>query len=100
VITEDQVKAALATVIDPAFEADIVTYRILRTFEIQGDDVLVRLDIPTHAYPVTLRRELQQRIEAALKPVGAKRVTGYAWVGMSSRTSTSSPWISNVRRIR
>jgi len=75
VITEDQVKAALATVIDPAFEADIVTYRILRTFEIQGDDVLVRLDIPTHAYPVTLRRELQQRIEAALKPVGAKRVT-------------------------
>jgi len=75
VITEDQVKAALATVIDPAFEHDIVTYRILRTFEIQGDDVLVRLDIPTHAYPVTLRRELQQRIEAALKPVGAKRVT-------------------------
>ena len=74
-ITEDQVKAALATVIDPAFEHDIVTYRILRTFEIQGDDVLVRLDIPTHAYPVTLRRELQQRIEAALKPVGAKRVT-------------------------
>ena len=74
-ITEDQVKAALATVIDPAFEHDIVTYRILRTFEIQGDDVLVRLDIPTHTYPVTLRRELQQRIEAALKPVGAKRVT-------------------------
>src|SRR3569833_459296 len=75
VITEDQVKAALATVIAPAFEADIVTYRILRTFEIQGDDVLVRLDIPTHANPVMLRRELQQRIEAALKPVGAKRVT-------------------------
>ena len=74
-ITEDQVKAALATVIDPAFEQDIVSYRILRTFEIQGDEVLVRLDIPSHAYPVTLRRELQQRIEAALKPVGAKRVT-------------------------
>jgi ATP-binding protein involved in chromosome partitioning len=75
VITEDQVKTALATVIDPAFEQDIVSYRILRTFEIQGDDVLVRLDIPTHAYPITLRRELQQRIENALKPVGAKRVT-------------------------
>jgi ATP-binding protein involved in chromosome partitioning len=75
VITEDQVKTALATVIDPAFERDIVSYRILRTFEIQGDEVLVRLDIPTHAYPVTLRRELQQRIETALKPVGAKRVT-------------------------
>jgi ATP-binding protein involved in chromosome partitioning len=75
VITEDQVKAALATVIDPAFEQDIVSYRILRTVEIQGEEVLVRLDIPTHAYPITLRRELQQRIEAALKPLGAKRVT-------------------------
>ena len=42
-ITEDQVRTALGNVIDPAFEKDIVTYRILRTFEIQGDDVLVRL---------------------------------------------------------
>ncbi|MFT3691896.1 MAG: iron-sulfur cluster carrier protein ApbC [Kofleriaceae bacterium] len=74
-ISEDQVKAALATVIDPVFEKDIVTYRILRNHEIQGDDVLVRLDIPTHAYPLTSRKELQSRIEAALKPVGAKRVT-------------------------
>ncbi|MEO6772021.1 MAG: iron-sulfur cluster carrier protein ApbC [Kofleriaceae bacterium] len=74
-ITEDQVKAALSTVIDPAFEHDIVSYRILRTFELQGDEVLVRIDLPTHAYPITLRRELQLRIETALKTAGAKRVT-------------------------
>ena len=74
-MTEESVKAALATVLDPAFEKDIVSYRILRSFETQGDDVLVRLDIPTHAYPVPLRRELQGRIETALKAVGAKRVT-------------------------
>jgi ATP-binding protein involved in chromosome partitioning len=75
VITEDQVRTALGTVIDPAFEKDIATYRILRTFEVQGDDVLVRLDIPSHAYPLPLRKELQTRIETALKPLGAKRVT-------------------------
>ncbi len=74
-ITEDTVRTALATVIDPAFEKDIVSYRILRMFEIQGDDVLVRLDIPTHAYPVAMRRELQTRIEHALTGIGAKRVT-------------------------
>jgi ATP-binding protein involved in chromosome partitioning len=74
-MTEESIKAALATVLDPAFEKDIVSYRILRSFEVQGDDVLVRLDIPTHAYPMALRRELQGRIETALKTAGAKRVT-------------------------
>ncbi|MEO8552117.1 MAG: Mrp/NBP35 family ATP-binding protein, partial [Kofleriaceae bacterium] len=74
-ITQDQVRNALATVIDPLLEHDIVSYRILRGFEVQGEDVLVRLDIPFHAYPVTSRRELQQRIEAVLQPLGAKRVT-------------------------
>ena len=74
-ITEDSVQKALATVIDPAFEKDIVTYRMVRNTEIAGDDVLVRLDIPTHAYPVPLRRELQGRIETALKAIGAARVT-------------------------
>ena len=74
-LSEEQVKAALAGVIDPAFEKDIVSFRLLRNYEIAGDDVLVRLDIPTHAYPVPVRRELQGRIETALKAIGAKRVT-------------------------
>ena len=88
-ITEDQVRTALGTVIDPAFEKDIVTYRILRTFEVQGDDVLVRLDIPTHAYPLTLRKELQTRIETALKPLGAKRVTVIADVNTAFTAAPS-----------
>ena len=79
-ITEPQARAALATVIDPAFDHDIVSWRILRTIEVSGDDVLVRLDIPTHAYPVPLRRELQTRIETALKAIGAARVTVIAEV--------------------
>jgi ATP-binding protein involved in chromosome partitioning len=74
-MNEASVREALAKVIDPALGHDIVSYRVLRGVEVSGDDVLVKLDIPSHAYPLTLRRELQTRIEAALQPLGAKRVT-------------------------
>ena len=74
-MNETSVKEALAKVIDPMLGHDIVSYRVLRTVEVQGDDVLVRLDIPTHAYPLTQRKELQNRITTALEAIGAKRVT-------------------------
>ena len=74
-VTEASVRAALAKVIDPALGHDIVTYRILRSVEIQGDDALIRLDIPTHAYPQGQRRELVAAVEKACKEAGAKRVT-------------------------
>ena len=74
-ITEASVREALAKVVDPALGHDIVTYRVLRGVEVSGDDVLVKVDIPTHAYPTILRRELNNRIEAAIKAIGGKRVT-------------------------
>jgi ATP-binding protein involved in chromosome partitioning len=74
-LDEAKVKEALAKVIDPALGHDIVSYRVLRNVEVQGDDVLVRLDIPTHAYPQVLRRELSNRVEKAVKDIGGKRVT-------------------------
>ncbi len=74
-ITEATAKEALSKVVDPALGHDIVSYRVLRSVEVSGDDVLVKLDLPTHAYPAILRRELQNRVEAALKGAGAKRVT-------------------------
>ncbi len=74
-INEASVKEALAKVIDPALGHDIVSYRVLRGVEVSGDDVLVKLDIPTHAYPAMQRRELGKRIEDALKAIGAGRVS-------------------------
>jgi ATP-binding protein involved in chromosome partitioning len=79
-ISEPQVREALGTVIDPALEHDIISWRLVRAIEISGDDVLVRVDIPTHAYPLTQRKELQTRIETAVKKLGAKRVTVIAEV--------------------
>ena len=69
------IKEAVGKVIDPLLGHDIATYRVLRNVEIQGDDVLVRLDIPTHAYPQAARAELKKLVEDAAKGAGAKRVT-------------------------
>jgi ATP-binding protein involved in chromosome partitioning len=73
--TEERVKEVLGAVKDPALDADIVAWRIYRNSEIQGDDVLVHVEIPTAAYPQAQRRELATRIETALKAAGARTVT-------------------------
>ena len=74
-ITDAAVRDALAKVVDPALGHDIITYRMVRSTEVQGDDVLIRIDVPTHAYPLAQRRELVVAIEQAVKAAGAKRVT-------------------------
>jgi len=88
-IQETAVREALAKVIDPLLGHDIVSYRVLRGVEVSGDDVLVKLDIPSHAYPVTARRELAKRIEDAVKPLGAKRVSVIADVATAYQPAPS-----------
>ena len=73
--TDAAVRDALAKVIDPALGHDIVSFRLVRAVEIAGDDVLVRIDVPTHAYPLAQRRELIVAIEQAVKAIGVKRIT-------------------------
>ena len=74
-LSDAQVREVLSTVKDPAIDADIVGHRIFTGCELDGDDVLVKVDLPTHAYPQAMRRELATRIETALKAAGARRVT-------------------------
>ena len=88
-MNEETAKAALAKVIDPLLGHDIVSYRVLRSVEVQGGDVLVKLDIPSHAYPTAQRRELQQRIEKALQDAGAKQVSVVAGVATAYQPAPS-----------
>lgn len=74
-LSDKRVKEILQGVDDPALHKDIVNHRIFKSCEVSGDDVLVHVTIPTHAYPQSARAELKQRIEAALKKQGAKSVT-------------------------
>jgi ATP-binding protein involved in chromosome partitioning len=74
-ITEPKIKEALQTVIDPLLESDIVTYRIYVGAEVLGTEVLVKLEIPTPAYPQAQRRELERRVVEKIKGLGASKVT-------------------------
>lgn len=74
-LSKDKVKKILDKVQDPAFDKSIVNHRIYKSCEISGDDVLVNVTIPTHAYPTDKRDELKQRINKALTDAGAKRVS-------------------------
>ncbi len=76
----DRVKAILTEVMDPGLDKDIVKYRIVSGVEVSGDAVLVNVDIPTPAYPETMRRELESRIRAALLAKGARTVSVVARV--------------------
>jgi ATP-binding protein involved in chromosome partitioning len=74
-LTVDSARQALSAVIDPALGKDVIKLRIVSNIEVQGSDALVTVDIPTHAYPQAMRRELTARIETALRDKGAGRVT-------------------------
>jgi ATP-binding protein involved in chromosome partitioning len=74
-ITDAAVKDALSKVVDPALGHDIISYRMVKSVEVQGDDALIRIELPTHAYPLGQRRELTVLVEQAVKALGAKRVT-------------------------
>jgi ATP-binding protein involved in chromosome partitioning len=68
--------------------------------EVQGADVLVSVEIPTHAYPQARRRELTERIETALKDGGARAVTVMQRVVTAYQPSPSEkallPGVKNV----
>jgi ATP-binding protein involved in chromosome partitioning len=70
-----EAKKILSEVKDPAIDQDIVKYRIVKDVEVSGDDVLVNVELPTHAYPEAARTELKERIKKALGNAGAKSVT-------------------------
>ncbi len=74
-LTQQRVREILGGVSDPGLDKDIVKYRIFRSAEIDGDAVLVNVDIPTPAYTEPMRAELRKRIEEALTSAGASEVT-------------------------
>lgn len=74
-ITEPKIKEALQSVSDPLLEGDIVTLRIYVGAEVLGTEVLVKLEIPSPAYPQTARRQLEQRVVEKVKSLGATKVT-------------------------
>ena len=73
-LDESAAKETLKSVDDPAFGKDVISHRIVKKVEVDGDQVSVRVEIPTPAYPKRDRDELARRIESALAEAGAGEV--------------------------
>ena len=73
-LDEKKAKEVLKSVEDPALGHDVISYRVVKKVDVEGDRVIVRVDIPTPAYPKADREELSRRIEAALVENGAGEV--------------------------
>lgn len=66
-ITEELALKALSQVIEPGLSQDIVTLNRVEDIQIQGNDLSVRLVLPSPGRP--LKEEITRRAEAALKGV-------------------------------
>ena len=86
-LTETRAKEVLSGVLDPGIGKDVMSHRIVHNIELSGGEVLVEVRIPTHAYPVAMRTELEQRIERALMKAGANNVV----VSMQIETAWQPP---------
>ena len=70
-ISEDQVRAALATVKYPGFSRDIVSFGLLRNVQIDGADVTVQLALTTNDPRVP--QTVKEQSEAVLAALGGIR---------------------------
>lgn len=71
-LQREQVMAALRTVQDPEIHKDIVSLNMVKDVRIDGDDVIVHVELTTPACP--LKETIENDVSRALKKVGARNV--------------------------
>jgi ATP-binding protein involved in chromosome partitioning len=86
-LTEADVLKALSTVQEPELGGDLVTRQMIKDLVIDGTKVSFTIELTTPACP--LKDEIQSRVEAALRPIGAEPIV-VAW-SSSVRRATPSP---------
>jgi ATP-binding protein involved in chromosome partitioning len=97
-LTEDQVRAALATISDPDLKRDIVTLGFVKDIAIDGTSVAVSIELTTPACPV--KDKMQEDAEAALRAIGATevsvRMSANVVAGAGLRHNTMLPGVRNT----
>src|SRR5436309_12052331 len=71
-LSQEQVIAALRTVIDPELFKDIVTLNMVKEVHVDGDNVDLTVELTTPACP--LKEVIEKDVTAALKKIGADQV--------------------------
>ena len=87
-LSEDEVLKALATVQEPELGGNLVARNMIKDLVIDGAKVAFTIELTTPACP--LKDEIQSRVEAALKPIGAEDIE-VGWGATVRRSTPTSP---------
>ncbi|MGA3030799.1 MAG: Mrp/NBP35 family ATP-binding protein [Candidatus Limnocylindrales bacterium] len=87
-LTEAAVIKALSTVQEPELGGDLVTRNMVKDLVVDGSRVAFTIELTTPACP--LKDEIQARIEAALRPIGAETIE-VGWGAMVRRSTPTTP---------
>jgi ATP-binding protein involved in chromosome partitioning len=87
-LTEAAVLKALATVQEPELGGDLVSRKMVKDLVVDGTRVSFTIELTTPACP--LKDEIQARVEAALKPIGAEPIE-VSWGATVRRSTPSTP---------
>ncbi len=83
-LTEADIVAALRTVQEPELGGDLITRNMVKDIRIDGADVALTIELTTPACP--LKDEIENRIRAALTPLGVTTVA-IAWAATVRRST-------------
>ncbi len=87
-LTQEAVLKALSTVQEPELGGDLVSRNMIKDVVIEGTKVSFTIELTTPACP--LKDEIQARVEAALRPIGAEQID-VAWGATVRRSSQTTP---------
>jgi ATP-binding protein involved in chromosome partitioning len=87
-LTEAAVLKALATVQEPELGGDLVSRNMVKDLVVDGTRVSFTIELTTPACP--LKDEIEARVRAALKPVGADPIE-VSWGATVRRSTPSTP---------
>ena len=87
-LSEDAVLKALATVQEPELGGNLVARNMIKDLVVEGARVAFTIELTTPACP--LKDEIQARVEAALKPIGAQEIE-VGWGATVRRSTPTTP---------
>jgi ATP-binding protein involved in chromosome partitioning len=96
-LTEAAVLKALSTVQEPELGGDLVSRKMVKDLVVDGTRVAFQIELTTPACP--LKDEIQARVEAALRPIGAEQIEVEWGATVRRATPTSPQMLPGVKNI-
>ncbi len=88
-LTQDDVLAALRTVMDPDLNRDLVSLNMVKGVDVQGDEVRIHIELTTPACP--MKDRIRNDIQTAVQKAGAERNQPVGTVEVEFSADVRSP---------